>query len=312
MTVEHEHDGTAAPTGERIAKALARAGVGSRRDVERLIEAGRIAIHGKVLDTPATLVSSLDGITVDGVPVSGGQPTRLWRHHKRRGTLTTHKDPEGRATVFEQLPQHMGRVVSVGRLDMNTEGLLLLTNDGEFARWMELPENGQVRRYRVRVHGRVRASDLDALKDGVTVDGVHYGEIDASLERTQGANAWLTVAIKEGKNREVRRVMEYLGLTVNRLIRTHYGPFSLGTMAIGASIEVPTNRLHSMAAGFFRSEAPASVAAERKTLNPEKWAKPKPKKTVKPGASRRRKMSADRKQGPGGGSGGRGPDRGRS
>ena len=282
----------ASPKGERIAKVLARAGVGSRRDVERLIEAGRISLGGRVLDTPATLVASLEGITVDGEPVESGDATRVWRLHKARGTLTTHRDPEGRPTVFERLPGHLGRVVSVGRLDMNTEGLLLLTNDGALARWMELPEHGHLRRYRVRVHGRVSEVALDRLKDGATIDGVHYGEIDAALERVQGTNAWLTVGIREGKNREVRRIMEHLGLTVNRLIRTHYGPFSLSNLRLGEVLEVDTKRLHADLSAFFKTDG-GSVAAESKSLNPKKWAKAKPKKKVRPGASRRRKNGAD-------------------
>ena len=224
--------------GERIAKVLARAGIASRREVERMIEGGRIRIHGKLLDTPATLVTSLQGITVDGEPVTEVTQTKLWRLHKKRGTLTTHRDPEGRATVFDNVPDHMGRVISVGRLDMNTEGLLLLTNDGELARWLELPVNSIVRKYRVRVHGRVNEKSLEKLKDGVTIDGVHYGSIEASLERQTGANAWISVAIREGKNREVRRVMEHMELSVNRLIRTHYGPFSLGTLDVGNVVSV--------------------------------------------------------------------------
>ncbi len=285
------------PKGERIAKALARAGVGSRRDVERLIEGGRIAIDGRVLDTPATLVTSLKGITVDGEAVETGEATRVWRFHKVRGTLTTHKDPEGRPTVFERLPDHMGRVLSVGRLDMNTEGLLLLTNDGALARWMELPEHGHLRRYRVRVHGRVNDNALERLKDGATIDGVHYGEIDAALECVQGTNAWITVGIREGKNREVRRIMEHLGLTVNRLIRTHYGPFSLANLRSGDVMEVETKRLHADLATFFKSET-GSIAAESKSLRPEKWAKAKPKKAVRPGASRRKRGGAERGRSP--------------
>lgn len=278
--------------GERIAKALARAGVGSRRDIERMIEAGRISMHGRVLETPAVLVKSLDGITVDGQPVETGAETRLWRFHKRKGTLTTHRDPEGRPTVFDHLPEHMGRVVSVGRLDMPTEGLLLLTNDGELARWLELPKNGYVRRYRVRVHGFVNENRLDELKDGVTIDGVHYGEIEAELERTQGTNSWLNVAIREGKNREVRRVMDYLGLTVNRLIRTHYGPFGLGTLQRTASAEVSKKQLYELLGDYFK-ETGKSVAAEATDINPKKWAKAKPKTKVKLGGKRRRSFDND-------------------
>lgn len=293
MTHPPKNTGSTASTdkGERIAKALARAGVGSRRDVERMIEAGRITLDGKVLDTPAVLVHALTGIAVDGKPVEAGEPARLWRLHKKRGTLTTHKDPEGRKTVFDGLPDHVGRVVSVGRLDMNTEGLLLLTNDGALARWLELPENGHIRRYRVRAHGRVDEGKLAALKDGITIDGVHYEPIEAELERVQGSNAWIKVAITEGKNREVRKVMEHLGLVVNRLIRTHYGPFSLGTLRQGAVQEIAKAKVHSWLASYFGEveESGGSVAAEEVKLKPEKWAKAKTKKTVKPGHKRRRK-----------------------
>lgn len=293
--------------GERIAKALARAGVGSRRDVERMIGEGRISLDGKTLETPAVLVKSLTGIRVDGEAVEQAAETKLWRMHKSRGLLTTHKDPEGRRTVFDKLPRHMGRVISVGRLDMNTEGLLLLTNDGALARWMELPSNALVRRYRVRVYGRVDQKALLKLKDGITIDGVHYGEVDAKLEspskkttkedadtRKSSANSWLTVAIREGKNREVRRVMEHLGLTVNRLIRTSYGPFSLGTLPIGTTAQVNDKQLRDVLPDFF-DEAPDSVAAPSKKRDPSKWAKAKKDGRKKPGASRRRKGPMDRK-----------------
>ncbi|GHF17101.1 hypothetical protein GCM10017044_09330 [Kordiimonas sediminis] len=288
----HEDD---APKGERIAKALARAGVGSRRDIERMITDGRITVNGEILKTPAVLVDSLKGITVDGNEIASVSDTRLWRMHKRKGTLTTHKDPEGRPTVFDQLPDRLGRVISVGRLDMNTEGLLLLTNDGELARWLELPQNEVVRRYRVRVYGHVRENDLKKLKDGVTIDGVHYGSIDAVLEQGGAANSWLSVAIREGKNREVRRVMEHLGLTVNRLIRTHYGPFSIGTLNPGAVAEVSNKQLHDMLAAFFREEK-SSLVAPSKTRDTSKWAKAKTKKAVKPGDKRRRKFKAEQRR----------------
>ncbi len=279
--------------GERIAKALARAGVGSRRDVERMIEEGRIWLDGKKLETPAVLVNSLKGITVDGEEIGIVSDTKLWRLHKRRGTLTTHKDPEGRRTVFDQLAKHIGRVIAVGRLDMNTEGLLLLTNDGELARYLELPSNELIRRYRVRVHGRVDEDALKALSDGVTIDGTHYGAIDAKLERVQGTNAWLTVAIREGKNREVRRVMEHLGLVVNRLIRTHYGPFSLGSLNDGAVAQVPEKQLYEVLDGFFK-DSTQSIAAPEKKRDPSKWAKAKPKTKVKLGAKRKfRKRDED-------------------
>lgn len=272
--------------GERIAKALARAGVGSRRDVERMITEGRVWLDGKKLETPAVLVESLQGITVDGEAIGDVAETKLWRMHKRRGTLTTHKDPEGRRTVFDQLPNHVGRVIAVGRLDMNTEGLLLLTNDGELARYLELPANAVLRRYRVRVHGRVDEVALKKLEDGLTIDGTHYGSIDAKLEKVQGTNAWLTVAIREGKNREVRRVMEHLGLVVNRLIRTHYGPFSLGTLNDGAVALVPEKQLYEVLADFFK-DGTRSVAAPEKKRDPSKWAKAKAPKKVKLGGKRK-------------------------
>ncbi|MGD9817044.1 MAG: pseudouridine synthase [Hyphomonadaceae bacterium] len=224
--------------GERIAKVLARAGVCSRRDAERLIAEGRVKLNGLVLDTPAVKVTARDKIEVDGRQIGAAAPTRLWLYHKPPGLVTTHRDPAGRATVFEHLPPELPRVISVGRLDLTSEGLLLLTNDGALARELELPSNGWLRRYRARAFGRIDQAALDRLKDGVTVDGVHYGPIEAKLER-QAANSWITVAIREGKNREVRRVLDALGLKVNRLIRISYGPFELGTLAPGAVEEVP-------------------------------------------------------------------------
>jgi 23S rRNA pseudouridine2605 synthase len=225
--------------GERIAKFLARAGVCSRRDAERLIADGRVKVNGKVLDTPAFKVSAKDKVQVDGRPIGAVEPTRVWRYHKPTGLVTTHRDPAGRPTVFEHLPPGLPRVISVGRLDLTSEGLLLLTNDGELARKLELPSNGWVRRYRARAYGRVTQEELDHLKDGITVDGVRYGSIDAKLERGAGANAWISVAITEGKNREVRRVLDAIGLKVNRLIRVSYGPFQLGTLEPGAVDEIP-------------------------------------------------------------------------
>lgn len=228
---------------ERIAKFLARAGVCSRRDAERLIADGRVKLNGRVLDTPAVKVTAADKVQVDGKLIAVAEPTRLWRYHKPAGLVTTHRDPAGRPTVFENLPHDLPRVVSVGRLDLNSEGLLLLTNDGELARRLELPANAWVRRYRARAYGRVTQEELDQLKDGITVDGVRYGPIDAKLERGQGANTWIAVSISEGKNREVRRVLDALGLRVNRLIRIAYGPFQLGTLAPGAVEEIPRKLL---------------------------------------------------------------------
>lgn len=225
--------------GERIAKRLARAGLCSRREAERWIEQGRVAVNGKVLESPACVVGAGDIIVVDGAPLSEPEPTRLWRYHKPAGLVTTHKDPEGRNTVFDRLPASLPRVISVGRLDLNSEGLLLLTNDGELARKLELPSNAWVRRYRVRVNGAVTEAALARLEAGVTVDGIAYGSINAVLDRQQGANAWLTVSLREGKNREIRKVMEHLGWPVSRLIRVAYGPFQLGTLAEGTVEEVP-------------------------------------------------------------------------
>jgi len=211
----------------RIAKAMARAGLCSRRDAERWIEEGRVNVNGQRLDSPALTVGPKDKILVDDNPLPMAQPPRLWRYHKPRGQVTTHRDPEGRATVFDNLPGDMPRVISIGRLDYNTEGLLLLTTDGELARHLELPATGWLRRYRVRAFGRISHARLDALKDGWQVDDVIYGPIEATLDTQQGDNVWMTIGLREGKNREVRKVLESLGLTVNRLIRLSYGPFQL-------------------------------------------------------------------------------------
>lgn len=222
-----------AETGERIAKALARAGVASRRGAEALIAQGRVALDGRTVTQPATRVMPGQALTLDGKPIKPAEPSALWRYHKPPGLITTHRDPEGRPTVFDALPKDLGRVISIGRLDFNSEGLLLLTNDGALARALELPSTGWVRRYRVRVFGHPDPAALAALKDGVTVEGVRYGPIEASIDSAKGDNAWLTVALAEGRNREVRRVLEHLGLKVNRLIRIAYGPFQLGKLGRG-------------------------------------------------------------------------------
>ena len=228
---------------------LARAGVCSRRDAERLIAEGRVKLNGKTLDTPAVKVGAGDKLTVDGRPVSAAPITRVWRYHKPAGLVTTHRDPAGRPTVFEHLPDDLPRVISVGRLDLTSEGLLLLTNDGEVARRLELPSNGWERRYRARAFGRITQAELDVLRDGVSVDGVNYRGIEAKLERSQGANAWIALTLSEGKNREVRRVLEALGLKVNRLIRVSYGPFQLGTLEPGEVEEVPRKLLREQLGG---------------------------------------------------------------
>src|SRR5258705_2586189 len=224
---------------ERIAKFLSRAGVASRRESERLIEAGRIALNGVVVTHPATLVDTDDALAVDGKTVAGLDQSKIWRYHKPAGLVTTARDPEGRPTVFAALPKSLPRLISVGRLDINTEGLLLLTNDGELARTLELPSQGWIRRYRVRLFGNVTQADLDRLAKGVTLDGVRYGPVMAELERAKGSYAWAMISLKEGKNREVKRLMEHLGLKVARLIRVSFGPFHLGHLPEGAVEEIP-------------------------------------------------------------------------
>lgn len=243
-----------APAGERIAKRLSTAGVCSRREAERWIADGRVAVDGAILESPATLVTRASAVTVDGKPLPGDSPPRVWRLHKRRGLITTHRDPQGRPTVFASLPGNLPRVVSVGRLDMNSEGLLLLTTHGRLARLLELPSTGWTRRYRVRVFGRPDARALSALADGVTLDGVRYGPVAARLDLIRGANAWLTVALKEGRNREVRRLMEHLGLGVNRLIRTAFGPFQLGRLPPGDVREVPGKVIGEQLGGLIETD----------------------------------------------------------
>ncbi|MGA0603352.1 pseudouridine synthase [Caulobacter sp. KR2-114] len=303
-------------SGDRVAKILARAGVASRREVERLIEAGRVALNGQTLTTPAVKVAAGDIVTVDGEVIGEAEPARLFRYHKPPGLVTTHNDPKGRPTVFETLPEGLPRLISIGRLDLSSEGLLLLTNDGELARALELPSNAWARRYRARARGRITQARLDTLKNGITVEGVRYGPIEATLDKVKegrdAANLWITVTLSEGKNREVRRVLEALGVTVNRLIRLSYGPFALGTLAVGAVEEVGPRVVREQLEGLVdpanmpkgdrpQYKAPASAQSVRRLADaareeaamrppepPEKktyktgWAKPK----IKPKAAR--------------------------
>jgi len=229
---------TAGETGERIAKRLARAGIASRREAETIIAAGRVAVNGHVLTTPAVNVEKTDVITVDGKPLPQAERTRLWLYHKPSGLVTTMYDPEGRPTVFDSLPDGLPRVLSVGRLDISTEGLLLLTNDGGLSRILELPSTGWARHYRVRAHGKISQAELDSLKNGIAVDGVFYGAVEASIEREQGSNVWLSVTLHEGKNREIKNILGALGLTVARLIRVSFGPFQLDDLGEGMVREI--------------------------------------------------------------------------
>ena len=273
--------------GERIAKALARAGLASRRDAEEMVVQGRVTVNGRVINSPALDITENDVVVVDGKPLPPRERTRLFMYHKPRGLMTTHADPEGRPTVFDNLPEGLPRLISIGRLDFNTEGLLLLTNDGGLARALELPDTGWLRRYRVRAHGEVTQAQLDQLKEGVEVDGVKYGSIDATLERDQGANVWLVFAIREGKNREVRNVMAHLGLEVNRLIRISYGPFQLAELEEGKVEEVKTRVLREQLgekiaklAGAEFNRPPAGQATSRRGRR--RGEKPRGKKPFKP------------------------------
>ena len=238
---------------QRIAKLLARAGIASRREVERMIAEGRIAVGGVRVEKPATLLTSLHGVTVDGRPVAEPAPARLFRYHKPAGLLTAERDPKGRATIYDRLPKGLPRLMPVGRLDLNTEGLLLLTTDGELKRQLELPATGVERAYRARVFGEIGQGRLEELIHGIEIEGVRYGAINANLERRTGRNAWVEMRLREGKNREVRRVLEHLGLQVSRLIRTAYGPFALGDLPAGAVDEV---RQHDLVAFRKRLSSP--------------------------------------------------------
>src|SRR4051812_18592365 len=259
MDKQNEHT----PAGERIAKVIARAGLASRREAEAWIAAGRVAVNGKLVASPALNVGARDRIEVDGQQLPMRERTRLFLYHKQRGLLTTHADPGGRPTIFSVLPKELPRLISVGRLDLNTEGLLLLTNDGGLARALELPATGWLRRYRVRAHGSVAQAQLDTLRRGITIDGVRYGEIEATVDRSQGSNVWLTFAIREGKNREVKNVLGHLGLAVNRLIRVSFGPFRLGDLAEGAIEEVKTRTLRDQLGDRITALAGADFSGPR-------------------------------------------------
>lgn len=292
---ENQDDATT-PQGERIAKVIARAGVCSRREAEKLITEGRVSVDGKVLESPALNVTGRETIVVDGNPLPAQEPTRLWRYYKEAGLVTTARDPEGRPTVFSRLPKDMPRVVSVGRLDVNTEGLLLLTNDGELARLLELPSTGWTRRYRARAHGRVTQADLDKLKNGVTVEGVRYGPVEATLDKAQGANVWITLSLKEGKNREVKKVLGSIGLTVNRLIRLSYGPFQCGDLQPGEVRVVPNRVLMDQLgnnAAKFGGKQPSGGATKETNKNSQQRkpsGKRSGKKTGGAHAHRRRRV----------------------
>lgn len=277
------------PKGERIAKRLSRAGICSRREAERWIADGRVTVDGTRITTPATLVTDGSAITVDGKAIGKPEQTRLWRYHKPTGVICTTSDPEGRPTVFDRLPANMPRTLLIGRLDVASEGLLLLTNDGETARKLELPETGWLRRYRVRVHGRPDEEQLAALEDGITIDGIAYGPIRAKLDSQKSSNAWVTVALREGKNREVRRVMEHLGLTVNRLIRLGFGPFLLGNLPRDSVREISAKVVAEQLSGGKLKGTTAHREPKLGVKRPAKRQMPKaPPKNAKTRADRRR------------------------
>lgn len=269
---------TPAPKGDRIAKVLARAGIASRREAEKIIEAGRVTVNGKPITSPALNVTDKDRITVDDQPLAEPEPPRIWLYHKPAGLITTERDDQGRDTVFDALPDDMPRVMSVGRLDLNSEGLLLLTNDGALKRKMELPATGWLRRYRVRVKGSLSEDKLAELRAGITVEGVHYAPMEVTFDRQQGANAWLTVGIREGKNREIRRVMEAQGVVVNRLLRLSYGPFQLGNLKPGEVEELKSR-----------------VVRDQLGLDPDR---PKPQRSRKPAPTRRNGPGPDKRNSP--------------
>jgi len=259
-----------AKAGERVAKVIARAGLASRRQAEQWVAAGRIAVNGVTLTSPAINVTREDRVTVDGKPLPQRERTRLFLYHKPRGQVTTHADPQNRPTVFDALPKSLPRLISIGRLDFTTQGLLLLTNDGGLARVLELPDTGWLRRYRVRALGKVTQQQLDGLRGGIEIDGIRYGPVEATLDREQGANVWLTFAIREGKNREVRNVLAHLGLQVNRLIRTSFGPFQLGELPEGAIEEIKTRVLRDQLGERIAASSAVDFTAPLKEVPPLK------------------------------------------
>jgi len=283
------------PAGERIAKLLARAGVASRREVERMIADKRVALNGTVIETPATILPHLRGVTVDGKPVASAERTRLFRFHKPAGLITAERDPRGRPTIYDALrnalPPGSPRVMPVGRLDFNTEGLLLLTNDGELKRTLELPASGVPRTYRARTFGRISQQQLEDLMDGIEIDGMRYGPIDANLERRTGTNQWVELTLTEGKNREVRRVLEHLGLEVSRLIRTAYGPFALADLAKGAAVEVRKEELERFVSSLKSSPRREGGARAAGDGGGSRQPQGSPRAPTTPAAKRRRSRS---------------------
>ncbi len=263
------------PPGDRIAKVLARAGIASRREAERMIEAGRVTVNGKTIDSPALNVTPSDKITVDGKPVAEPEPARLWLYHKPTGLVTTNRDEKGRPTIFDNLPEDMPRVMSVGRLDLNSEGLLLLTNDGGIKRKLELPSTGWLRKYRVRINGRPKDEDFAPLRQGLVIEGERFQPMTVSLDRQQGANAWLTIGLREGKNREIRRAIEDIGFTVNRLLRVSYGPFQLGDLKPGEVEEIRRRVLRDQLG--LEPETPPAVA--KRPSRPQRSRRPVGKKS---------------------------------
>lgn len=263
------------PPGDRIAKVLARAGIASRREAERMIEAGRVTVNGKTIDSPALNVTPSDRITVDGKPVAEPEPARLWLYHKPTGLVTTNRDEKGRPTIFDNLPEDMPRVMSVGRLDLNSEGLLLLTNDGAIKRKLELPSTGWLRKYRVRINGRPSEEDFAPLRQGLVIEGEKFQPMTVTLDRQQGANAWLTIGLREGKNREIRRAIEDIGFAVNRLLRVSYGPFQLGNLKPGEVEEIRRRVLRDQ----LGLEPETRPAAAKRPSRPQRTRKPIGKKS---------------------------------